>query len=432
MPADRPNIVLMISHDLGRHIGPYGHALTRCPRLSALAADSIRLDSHFVSSPGCSQSRSSLMTGRYPHSNGQFGLSHLGWTLCRDELLLPAVLGQAGYRTALRGIWHLADWTLRSFDDVSSDASTVDSSPEGYAQVAADRAVRWLGEHGGEARPFYLHIGFWEAHRPFCGHLPTPVEPDPSVAVPPYLPPTQAARREFDELHRSIDEIDAAVGRILDELARLRLDRRTIVIFTADHGLPFPRAKGTLYDPGIAVAFLIRWCGRLAPGARADLTSNLDVMPTLLEAASIPVPPRVQGRSFLPTLRDGREHRSAIFAEKTYHEHYDPIRCVRTDRHKLIRNFAPRPMLVLPSDVYNSPTRRSMTADESLWAHRPPVELYDLRADPDESRNLADDPAFGAVRADLYGRLDEWMTETNDPLRLGPIPRPSPAGASGM
>ena len=119
MPRNRPNILLMISHDLGCHIGPYGWAIDQSPNLNRFAQQSLQFDRHFVTSPGCSQSRSSLVTGRYPHANGQFGLAHLGWSLNRDENLLPAVLRQADYQTALFGIWHLHDWTLAGFESVS-------------------------------------------------------------------------------------------------------------------------------------------------------------------------------------------------------------------------------------------------------------------------------------------------------------------------
>ncbi|MBX3440510.1 MAG: sulfatase-like hydrolase/transferase, partial [Planctomycetaceae bacterium] len=105
-----PNIVLMISHDLGCHIGPYGAVPECTPCLNRFAAESLRLDRHFVASPGCSQSRSSLMTGRYPHANGQFGLANWGWKLNEDELLLPETLRSHGYHTTLFGIWHLHEW----------------------------------------------------------------------------------------------------------------------------------------------------------------------------------------------------------------------------------------------------------------------------------------------------------------------------------
>ncbi|MHC4994311.1 MAG: sulfatase family protein, partial [Planctomycetota bacterium] len=400
---ERPNIVLVISHDLGAHFGPYGHAVEHCPRLMGFAARSMRFDKHFVSSPGCSQSRSSLVTGRYPHANGQFGLGNWGWKMHEDEELLPAVLREAGYHTALIGIWHLHEWTLGAFDTVSDDVSTIDRSPEGYTEVAAPRASDWIKHRAPSDKPFYLHVGLWEVHRPFCG---TPEEramlsPAPEDEVPDYLPCNEPTRREFAELHRSLSVADRGLGVILDALDEAGVAENTLVIFTADHGLPFPRAKGTCYDPGVRVGLLARWPGRIRAGSVCDrLTGNVDVMPTLLEIAGAPTPGRVQGQSFAgllfdgaPTGAPGGEPRTAVYAEKTYHEHYDPIRAVRTDRYKYIRNFAPRPNLVLPSDIYNSPTRISITDDEFVWATRPEHELYDLESDPGERENLAGDPA---------------------------------------
>lgn len=431
MPDHRPNIVLIISHDLGRHIGPYGWAEPQSERLTRLAAEGMRFNAHFVSSPGCSQSRSSLVTGRYPHANGQFGLAHLGWTLNRDEVVLPAMLKDAGYRTVLFGIWHLHEWTLGSFDSISSDVSTRDASPEGAAAIASSRAAAWIRNRTADERPFYLHVGFFETHRPFCEDE-AQVTADQSIDhdrlnVPAFLPDNSAVRRELAELHHAVSEVDRGVGRILDALDESGQRERTLVLFTADHGLPFPRAKGTLYDPGIQAAFLARWPGRIAPGSVCrHLTSNVDVMPTLLESAEIPVPQRVQGESFLPALiGEAGSPRDAIFAEKTYHEHYDPMRCIRTLEWKYIYNFADRPRLVMPSDIYNSPTRQSMTEDELIWSPRPEEELYDLQADATERNNLADQPSPPAEIEDLRARLTKWMQATHDPLLQGPIPRPA-------
>lgn len=432
-----PNIVLMISHDLGRHIGPYGFVAEKTPTLNHFAMEGIRLDRHFVTSPGCSPSRSSLVTGRYPHSNGQFGLANWGWKLSEGELLLPRVLGDHGYHTALFGIWHLHEWTLSAFETTSDDVSTLDSSPEGYADIASDRAADWLRSRTDDSRPFYLHIGFWEVHRPFCG---TPGAQPPefskaelaAISLPDYLPDNEPTRREFADLNRSITMVDQGAARVLRALEQTGLDENTLVLFTADHGLPFQRAKGTLYDPGIQVACMARWPGHITPGTSSDeLTSNVDIMPTVLEAAGVPIPPDVQGRSQLPLLC-GRANAAAIedavFAEKTYHEHYDPIRCVRTKTHKYIRNFAERPMLVLPSDVYNSNSRQSNTNDDSLWNHRPQEEFYDLTTDPGECRNLIDDPACAGLIETARARLAEWMEKTDDPLRRGPIHRPETNG----
>lgn len=423
---DRPNILLMVSHDLGTHVGPYGFEKDSTPALNRFAKEGITLDRHFVTSPGCSQSRSSLMTGRYPHSNGQFGLSHLGWDLNRDEELLPAVLRRNGYQSALFGIWHLHEWTLEGFGQVSDDVSVVDSSPEGFAEVAADRAVSWLKNNQDNESPFYLHVGFWEAHRPFCGQPGDPSqlpEPDLSdIEIPEYLSDNEPTRREFFHLRHSVRAVDDAVDKLLKTLAEIGQAENTLVIFTADHGLPFPRAKGTLYDPGIQVAFTARLPGVIEANSRtSELTSNIDVMPTLLQLAGVETSDRIQGRSMLPILRGDLETiRSSVFTEKTYHEHYDPIRSIRTDRFKFIRNFEERPNLVMPSDIYNSPTRQSMTNDAEFWNHRPAEELYDLQDDPGETRSIADHRELPKLRE----QLQQWMESTGDALLHGPIVRP--------
>lgn len=426
-----PNIVVLISHDLGCHIGPYGQAAERTPVLNRFAQESLRLDRYFVSSPGCSQSRSSFVTGRYPHANGQFGLANWGWKLNEDEQLLPELLRTHGYHTTLFGIWHLHEWTLSAFDSVSDDVSTLDSSPEGYAEIASERAADWIEQKAPSNKPFYLHVGFWEVHRPFrdTGASEEDIDEElAQLAVPDYLPDNEATRREFVKLNRSIMAVDNGVARVLEALEDSGLDDNTLVLFTADHGLPFQRAKGTLYDPGIHVACLARWPGHIAPGTCSDaLVSNVDITPTLLDAAGAQIPESIQGRSLLGLLRGSEQNGSvhnAIFSEKTYHEHYDPIRCLRTDRYKYIRNFAERPKLVLPSDVYNSPSRQANTDDESLWTHRAEEEFYDIISDPHEQENLIDDPTLAETIASCRAQLIDWMEQTGDALLDGPVLRP--------
>ncbi len=161
--------------------------------------------------------------------------------------------------------------------------------------------------------------------------------------------------------------------------------------------------------------------GRIVP----DLVSNIDVLPTLLETAGVPVPEGVQGRSFLPLLRrEPQEVRDAIFAEKTFHSYYDPKRCVRTQRFKYIRNFESSFLVEVPGDIqqgaiFRSNVERYSTDRLSL------VELYDLQADPLERNNLASEAAFGEVERELEERLWRWMEETNDPLLHGPVASPT-------
>ncbi|MFZ0216640.1 MAG: sulfatase/phosphatase domain-containing protein, partial [Candidatus Dormiibacterota bacterium] len=198
------------------------------------------------------------------------------------------------------------------------------------------------------------------------------------------------------------------------------------VVFSADHGRAMPSAKCTLYDPGIGVALLVRWPhggvrrGRVIP----ELASNIDVLPTLLEAAEIPAAKEIQGHSLLRRLRDEPVgSHGAIFAEKTFHSYYDPMRCIRTERHKLVRNFETGFAVEVPGDIQQGAIFR---ADPGRYAtdRRHLVELYDLEADPLEQCNLADAPELAQVRRELDEQLWSWMEETSDPLLQGPIASP--------
>ena len=227
-------------------------------------------------------------------------------------------------------------------------------------------------------------------------------------------------------LEEGIRLMDEAAGAVLDTLRRAgRLDA-AFVVFTTDHGMAMPRAKCTLYDPGIEVSLLMRWpAGGVRSGARLGaMVSNIDVLPTVLEAAGVDQPPRIQGRSTLALLRGETDrHRDEIFAEKTFHSYYDPMRGIRTGTHKLIRNFETAFLVEVPGDIQAGAIFRS---DPTLYSRDRPavVELYDLAADPLETRNLAGLPETAEVERTLNAALWRWMRETDDPLLKGPVPSP--------
>jgi arylsulfatase A-like enzyme len=188
-----------------------------------------------------------------------------------------------------------------------------------------------------------------------------------------------------------------------------------------------PRAKCTLYDPGLETALLIRWPagGVSGGGTNSALLSNIDLLPTVLEITGTPVPDAVQGRSFAPLLRgDPYQPRHEIFAEKTFHSYYDPMRAIRTDRYKLIRNFEAAFLVEVPGDIQLGAIFRADPA-RYVGATHPPLELYDLTEDPLEQDNRAGDPDLAGVERDLSNRLWQWMADTGDPLLEGPVPSPS-------
>ena len=223
--------------------------------------------------------------------------------------------------------------------------------------------------------------------------------------------------------HGAIRRMDESVGSILDALARSGFSENTIVVFTTDHGIAFPRAKATLYDPGLHTTLIIRWPKGIAGGrAVRELISNIDLLPSLLDAVGTTVPADVQGRSFLSLLRGGEYTPNKMFFAEKNTSPDDINRCIRTERYKYIRNYNDGPILNLPTDIEASLTRRDM-GDDHLTP-RPAVELYDLEKDPLEMDNLAGMPEIKEIENDLASRLDKFLEETKDPILGGSIPRP--------
>jgi arylsulfatase A-like enzyme len=245
------------------------------------------------------------------------------------------------------------------------------------------------------------------------------------VYVPPWLDDEPVAREDLVRFQGAIRTLDGAVGDILRALDETGLADNTLVVFMADHGIPYPRAKHSLYEPGCTVAALLRWPAAGWSGGRVidHLLSGVDLLPTLLEVAGIEAPARVQGRSF-KALLDGRAYtpNDAIFTEQSYNAYADVSRAVRTETHKLIANFTPGRAFYDPSQLWHPTTRVPFIEDQPRTQH-PSLELYDLAADPLETTNLADDPRHAGILEVTARRLFGWMQATDDPLLYG-LPHP--------
>ncbi|SCX22022.1 sulfatase [Mycolicibacterium fluoranthenivorans] len=414
----RDNVLFVHWHDLGRYLGAYHHADVSSPRLDQLAAEGILFTRAHATAPLCSPSRGSLFTGRYPQSNGLLGLAHHGWEYRADVRTLPALLSESGWHTALFGMQHETSYPARlGFDEFDVSNS--------YCEYVVERAVAWLKGRAsapGHPEPFLLTTGFFETHRPYPAERYDPADPA-GVDVPDYLPDTPDIRQDLADFYGSITVADAAVGELLDTLAETGLDRSTWVVFLTDHGPALPRAKSTLYDAGTGIALIVRppLEANIAPRVYDDLFSGVDLTPTLLDLLSVPIPTEVQGLSHADNLRAaaGDEVRTEVYTTKTYHDSFDPIRAIRTKEYSYIENYTARPLLDLPWDIADSPPGQAV--GPLVAAPRPERELYDLTADPTETRNLLTESATDSdVRAaeeiagDLALKLDDWRHKTND------------------
>jgi arylsulfatase A-like enzyme len=261
------------------------------------------------------------------------------------------------------------------------------------------------------------------------GFIDKEVQPDDSlgVTVPPYLRDTPGTRAEMVELQGAVRHADQNMGRILKALEDLRLAENTLTIFTTDHGIAMPRAKCSVYEPGLQVASVWRlpsrngWHGGVR---KREMISNVDYVPSILEMIGAPGPPNIQGRSVAPLL-DGRAYkpRDVVFGEMTYHNYYDPQRSVRTERHKLIVNLSAAPSFMDPSQAWRPRSDTAVPLNPAR-AYHAPLELYDLHDDPGETKNLAAAPAYASTLRDLESRLARHLQSTGDPILKGAVTNP--------
>ncbi len=420
------NIIIVISHDLGQHMGCYGVPDVRTPNFDDFAAQGLRFENNFCTAPLCSSSRASLWTGCYPHTNGVIALTNRGFQ--NDELPGPSnerhlaqILADTGYDTHLFGIQHVSYHPERcGFKGIH-----VRGLPP--CGKVAEEVCKFLTDRKDDKNPLFLQAGFFEPHRPFLHQDVETLDPA-SLTVLPYLPDIPEARQELAELEASCSSADKAFGRIVKVVDGCGMTDNTIVIYTVDHGIDFPHAKATLYDPGIETALLMRIPGVDGGKVYKEMISNVDFAPTILDFLDIEIPENIQGRSFKGLItREGYEPREAIFAEKTYYVYYDPMRAIRTEKWKLIANFEPAywhelyPHLIINSNYVEIYKALASLHEKRYSPYHPPFELYDLEADPWEGNNLAENSEFKDIRDRLIKQLRQWMQDTGDPLLEGPM-----------
>jgi N-sulfoglucosamine sulfohydrolase len=412
-----PNILYIHSHDTGRFLQPYGFQVPT-PNIQLLADQGVLFREAFCAAPTCSGSRASLLTGLHCHNNGMLGLAHRGWALNDYRQHWVHTLRRAGYRSTLIGEQHISvDPSVIGYDEIVP----VDSN---HAEYVAPLTIETLREAPSE--PWFMSVGFFETHRDFFA--PTSVRDTLYSAPPSNLPDVVATRKDVAAFKASARSLDQGIGAVLHALHDFDLVDNTLVLCTTDHGVAFPGAKATLFDRGIGVMMLMRGPDGFTGGKVIDApVSHLDVYPTLCELAGVEAPDWLQGSSLMPLVRGEAERlHEAIFAETTYHAAYEPQRAVRSERWKYIRRFDDYEHPVL-ANCDDSASKDLLV--EAGWGEQivPREQLYDLVLDPAEGNDVAADPARDEVLAEMRGRLDAWMRETEDPLLDGPVA--SPPGA---
>jgi N-sulfoglucosamine sulfohydrolase len=433
MSKDRPNIILLVGEDTGRHQCCYGDTYASTPWIDSLAQSGCRFTHAFSTAPVCSPSRSSLVTGRWPWS---LGTHHHRSTLVHPPRLFTHELRDAGYYVN----WH----TKLDFN--------FDPPVPGTAGGFADDDCSWLSalRRGRLPRkPFFLYQNFsvthestmwrsarsdvWNAvdERVANDHLLSSQQrhyPD-AAAVPSYLPDTPETRACLARYYDALSIQDAQIGQILESLKASPYSDNTIVIYMADHGRGLPREKRWCYDAGIHQPLIVHDPRRSAvePGTTdGQMVSWVDMAPTILSLTGTPIPDECQGRAFLGPAASCTPRRYIFAGRDRMDEAFDHVRVARESRWHYIRNswplipYAQRNHYMEHMEVTRvlreQRAEGRLSGPAALWMSetKPEEELYDVDSDPQMIHNLADSPDFAKTLMRLRIALNEHLAEVGD------------------
>jgi N-sulfoglucosamine sulfohydrolase len=427
--AGPKNVVLLIADDLGLEVGCYGDTFAHTPNIDALAKSGTRFANGFCSASSCSSSRATILTGMPTHMCGQYGLAHATHNVYSFRTVkgLPALLAPAGYRSGVIAKLHVQPKEVYPFD------VEIPGAGRNPVQIA-DQARKFITETG--EKPFFLLVGYTDPHRAAKGFANEGKYPpgvpaikfDPGKLPLPYFIPDQPdARADYADYYQSVARLDDGIGRVMKVLEETKKRDDTLVIFLSDNGIPFPGAKTTLYDAGLHLPLIIRKPGQKAGAVCQAMVTWTDIAPTILDWCGVKPPANLPSRTLLPLL----EHENPMGWDEVYASHqfhevtmYYPMRSIRTRDHRYILNLANALEYPHAADLWESGTWQGILkrGDKTLgersldaFLHRPKEELYDLKADPHELKNLAGDPKYADTLNDLRKRCKAWQVKTSDP-----------------
>lgn len=427
-PAAPPNILIIIADDMSPHAGIYGVESVMTPALDRLGKEGIAFDNAFCAAPSCTASRASILTGRHPHQLKESG--NLWSTLSTEFPNYTRLLKENGYEVGLTGKgWGPGDYRQGGYSE----------NPAGPDFESFDSFLSQLEDE----KPFCFWIGSHDPHRPYDQDLKRTTASDAKkISISPWLPASKVVEADVLDYYAEINRFDKTIEMAIAALQQHGLYENTLIIITSDNGMPFPRSKANLYDGGTRIPLVMRWGNHLSNGRRyQELVSLVDLAPTILNAANIPIPESVTGKSLLPLLMSGEDSDrfKVVFLERERHANVRPdglgypMRAIRTHDYLFIVNLRPdRWPAGDPDfargfgDIDNGPSKTFLVDNmdrpafqkmaKASLGKRPAEELYDLRRDPNQLENVAGDPAYKKIAKELRRRLSEWRRQTNDPV----------------
>lgn len=424
--TSKPNLVFMIADDCTYlDMEVYG-GQAKTPTLKRLAREGMQFSRCFQTAPMCSPTRHNIYTGIYPVKSGAWPNHTMVYPGAKS---IAHYLKAAGYRVALSGKTHIAPRESFPFEYSGEFRAADPALPNPYPRIE-----QLITESKAAGTPFCLFACSNEPHTPYTKGDPK-AYPPASLKLPPSWVDTPDTRFQFSKYLAEITYFDAQCEALLRLLEKHDLASNTLVMAVSEQGSGFPFAKWTCFELGLTSGMIVRWPGRVKPGAKTDaLVEYCDVAPTFLDAAGIKTPATMDGRSFLPVLL-GRQtgHKTYTYGIQTTRgigngSEYYGIRSCGTKTHRYIRNLNHQEKFTNVvtreggdrADFWMSWVAQAKAGDArarmltTKYQHRPAEELYDVAADPHCLNNLIDDPSFAGLKKELSDRLDAWMKSQGD------------------
>lgn len=448
----RPNILWLVTEDMGAYLPSFGDSTIVTPYLSRLAREGVVYPNLYSTSGVCAPSRAAIATGMYPSS---IGANHMRTTSYTEVTGLPAygavpppevrmiseLLRLNGYyctnnfkedyqfkapKTAWDESGPYAHWRNRNDDQpFFSVINFTDTHESGLFEPYGHKYAETRHYQEGDRTYKWSPGQMMEEETPV--HLPK----DTKFSIPPYLPDTEVVHRDMWKLYNNIAEMDKQVGAVLKQLEDDGLLENTIIFFYGDHGGPLPRQKRLIYDSGLNTPMIVRFPNKLHAGTKDDqLVSFVDFAPTLLSLTGINPPGYLQGQAILGEYTAEKERNYIHAAADRFDAITDVIRAVRDERFKYIRNYRPDQGYYLPVEYRERiPTMQELLrlrdegkldSIQAQWFRdsKAPEELYDCVADPYELHNLANDPKYTEKLKELRTEMDRWIATIGDQPNL--------------
>lgn len=441
----RPNILFVIADDWGRHAGAYGTTWIKTPHFDRVAKEGVLFNNVFTSNPKCSPSRATILTGR---NSWQLKEAINHFSIFPNEFsVYPTELEKAGYFVGLTGKgWGPGDYKSTGWDHnpAGHEYQTRKNKPpykgisnNDYSANFGDFLSKWSKD-----KPFCFWLGGQEPHRFYEQGSGERAGRNPQdVTVPKYYPDNTLIRSDMLDYALEVEWFDRHLGIALEKLQQSGELDNTLIVVTSDHGMPFPRVKGQIYEDGFHIPMAVRWGKQIKPGRVVDDFINFrDLAPTFMQAAGLNPAPTMTGKSFLDVLKSDRSGtvdatRNMMIIAKERHDlgrpndQGYPVRAIRTPDFFYSRNYEPdRWPAGNPETGYknvdDSPTKTFLISgfDEYYrmsFGKRPVEELYDIKKDPECIHNLATDLKYAQTMRKLRDRMESTLKEQGDPRMNG-------------